>query len=112
MFGSFEYYRDTFGGTKIKTEGEYNYLGRQASRYILKYTSEVTTDTKDCESALVEYIQNSIKQGNMTSETIPNYYSVSWSSNDTKTKTTEINGILELYLGDKFSSVGIVKLIN
>lgn len=112
MFGSFEYYTNNFGGTKITTEAEYNYLGKQADRYIIKYTNENNSDTKDCECALAEYLQSSNKQGNMTGETIPNYYSVTWGSNDSKTKLTEINAILELYLGNKFSSVGIVKLIN
>lgn len=110
MFASYEYYQQTFGGTKIKTEAEYKYLAQQADRYILKYTSEVDSDTKDCEGALAEYLQSAKKSAGIASETIPNAYSVSYSTNDVIIK--EINAILELYLGDKYSSVGIVKLIG
>ena len=112
MFGSYEYYVNSFGGTKITSEAEYKYLGQQASRYILKYTSEVNTDTKDCESALAEYLQGANKSTGIASETIPNAYSVSYATKDNTTKTSEINSILELYLGDKYSSVGIVTLIG
>lgn len=112
MFGSFEYYRDEFGGTKIQTEDEYKYLGQQASRYILKYTSEVSADTKDCESALAEYLQGANKSTGISSETIPNAYSVSYATKDYATKMSEINAILELYLGDLYSSVGIVTLVG
>lgn len=112
MFADFDYYTDKFKGTKIKDEDEYAYLGQQASKYILKYTNVKSCDTKDCECAIVEYLQSSIKQGNLTSESIPNFYSASWSANDKTTRMSEINAILELYLGDIYSSVGIVKIIN
>lgn len=112
MFADFEFYTKEFGGTKIKNENEYKYLGQQASMYIEKYTTDVNFNTKSCECAISEYLHNSIKQGNMTSESIPNAYSVSWSSNDKSTRMSEINSILELYLGDSYSSVGIVKVIN
>lgn len=112
MFADYSYYVDKFKGTKIKTADEYSYLGQQASRYIAKYTNESSDDVKDCECAISEYLQNSIKQGNLTSESIPNFYSASWSANDKTTRMSEINAILELYLGNKYSSVGIVKVIN
>lgn len=112
MFADFEYYKNTFGGTKITTEAEYNYLGKQASRYILKYTSEVNTDTKDCEGALAEYLQGANKSTGISSETIPNAYSVSYATTDHDTKMEEIEAILELYLGDLVSSVGIVTLVG
>ena len=112
MFADINYYQNEFKGTQIKTADEYEYLSREASRYIMKYTKEVDDDTKACECALVEYLDKSNKQGNMTSESIPNFYSVSWSANDKATRTSKINAILELYLGDKYSSVGIVKLIG
>ena len=112
MFADYEFYTKQFGGTKIKTTQEYTYLGQQASRYIEKYTKTVDTDTKFCECALVEYLYESIKQGNITSESIPNAYSVSYALNDKATRLSEINSILELYLGDKYSSVGIVQVIN
>lgn len=112
MFADFEYYQNEFGGTKISTEAEYKYLGQQASRYILKYTNEVDKDTKDCESALAEYLQSANKQNGISSESIPNAYSVSYKTSDYTTKMSEINAILELYLGDKYSSVGIVTLIG
>ena len=112
MFADYEFYKNQFGGTKIKTANEYKYLGQQASQYIKQYTDEITENTKLCECALVEYLDRSIKQGNMTSESIPNAYSVSWGANDKATRMSEISSILELYLGDKYSSVGIVKVIN
>lgn len=113
MFANFEYYTNEFGGTKIQDENEYKYLGKQASRYIKQYTDEVNDDTMACECAISEYLQKSIKQGNMTSENIPSAYSVSWSANDNSTKISEINAILELYLGGKYySSVGICKVIG
>lgn len=112
MFADYEFYTKEFGGTKIKTDTQYKYLGQIASRYIEKYTKEVNTDTKFCECALVEYLESSIKQGNITSESIPNAYSVSYASNDKATQMSEISSILELYLGDKYSSVGIVTVIN
>lgn len=111
MFADFNYYREHFGGDKIKSEAEYKYLGQQASKYISKYTQIVDDDSKACECAISEYLQSANKQGNMTSESIPNAYSVSWSANDRKTRTSEINAILALYLGDKYSSVGIAKII-
>lgn len=112
MFADFEYYKNEFKGTKVKTADEYAYLGQEASRYILKYTNDIDETSKSCECALVEYLQSSKKQGNMTSESIPNFYSASWSANDKKTRESEISAILELYLGNKYSSVGIVKVIN
>ena len=112
MFADFEYYKNGYGGTKIQTEAEYKYLGQQASRYILKYTSVVNVDTKDCEGALAEYLQGASKSGGISSETIPNAYSVSYATKDEATKMSEISAILELYLGDLYSSVGIVKLIG
>lgn len=112
MFADFEYYKNTYKGTKIKDVNEYTYLGQEASRYIQKYTKDVNDNSKACECALVEYLQGSKKQGNMTSESIPNFYSASWSANDKTTRESEISAILELYLGDKYSSVGIVKIIN
>ena len=112
MFADFEYYLNEYRGTKIKTREEYLYLAQKSCRYIQKYTNETNSDTKDCECALSEYLQTINKQGNMTSESIPNAYSVSWSANDKTTRMREINSILELYLGNKYSSVGIVKVIN
>ena len=106
MFADFEYYKNGYGGTKIQTEAEYKYLGQQAS------TSVVNVDTKDCEGALAEYLQGASKSGGISSETIPNAYSVSYATKDEATKMSEISAILELYLGDLYSSVGIVKLIG
>ena len=112
MFADFEYYKDTFKGTLIKTQDEYEYLSNQSSRYIRQYTSIIDEDSKMCECALNEYLQKSNKQGNITSESIPSAYSVSYSSNDKATRESEINAILGLYLGNKYSAVGIVKIIN
>lgn len=113
MFADFKYYQDEFGGSKIKDEKEYKYLGQQASKYIEKYTSEINDDTMACECAISEYLQTASKQGNMTSESIPNAYSVSWGANDASTRYSEIYAILELYLGDKYlTSVGIVDVIG
>lgn len=112
MFADYTYYTESFGGTKIKDANEYKYLAQQASLYIKKYTSEVTEATQSCECAISEYLQGVAKQGNMTSENIPNFYSVSWSANTNNSRMTEINAILELYLGNKYASVGVVKLIG
>ena len=112
MFADYEFYKKEYGGTKIESDAEYKYLAQQASRYIKQHTNEVNEDTKLCECAISEYLQKSTKQGNLTSETIPNFYSASWGAHDSKTVISEINSILELYLSDKYSSVGIVKLIN
>ena len=38
MYADFEYYKNTFKGTKIKNADEYAYLGQEASRYIKQYT--------------------------------------------------------------------------
>ena len=112
MFADYEFYKKEFGGTKIKDTQQYTYLGQQASRYIEKYTNVVDTDTKFCECALVEYLDSSTKQGNIVSENISGAYSVNYGANDKTTRISEINAILELYLGEKYSSVGIVKVIN
>lgn len=112
MFADYNYYLNEYGGSQIQDEREYRHLGQQASKYIERYTKVADDDSMACECALVEYLQKSNKQGNMTSENIPNYYSVSWATNDESTRIREINAILELYLGDKYSSVGIVKLIG
>ena len=112
MFADFQYYQNEFKGTKIKTADEYQYLGQQASMYIKRYTNQVNSNTMACECALSEYLQSVAQQGNMTSESIPNAYSVSWGANDKTTRTKEINSILELYLGNEYSSVGIVKITN
>ena len=112
MFADYEYYTQTFGGTKIKNADEYKYLGQQGARYIAKYTTEVNADTMDCECALAEYLQSANKSRGINSESIPNAYSVSYSTNDRTTMMSEINAILELYLGDKYSAVGIVELIG
>ena len=110
MFADYNYYTNTFKGAKIKDADEYTYLAQQACLYIKKYTDEVNESTKNCECAISEYLQASTKQGNMTSENIPNYYSVSWSANDRKTNLTEISSIIELYLG--YSTVGVGVLIG
>lgn len=112
MFADFEYYKNTFKGTKIKNADEYAYLGQEASRYIKSYTNIIDEDSKSCECAIVEYLQQSKKQGNIASESIPNAYSVSYASNDKTAINTQINRLLALYLGDKYSAVGIVKVIN
>lgn len=112
MFADFEYYKNGFGGRKIQSEQEYRNLGQKASRYILKYTSEVNADTKDCECALADYLQSVDKSDGISSETIPNAYSVSYANKDKATKMSDIQEILELYLGDLYSAVGIVKLIG
>ena len=112
MFASFEYYLNEYGGTKIKTAEDYKYLSQKASRYIKQYTNEVNKDSMDCECDLSEYLESVEKQGNMTSESIPNAYSVGYATIDASTKTKKINEILELYLGNKYSPVGIVKVIN
>ena len=52
------------------------------------------------------------KKDNITSESFPNAYSVSYKSNDNATMMSEINALLQLYLGDRYSAVGIVKIIN
>lgn len=110
MFADFEYYEEVFKGKKITNADDYQYLSQEASRYISRVTTEITDNTKACECALVEYLQSAKRQGNIASETIPNAYSVSYSSSS-GSKISDINSILELYLGDKFSSVGIVTLI-
>lgn len=110
MFANFEYYQNQFGGTRIKSASEYKYLGQQGARYISKYTTQVNEDTQDCECALAEYLQSANKSKGISSESVPNAYSVSYSTKDEKTMMSEINAILELYLGDKYSAVGIVKL--
>lgn len=112
MFADFEYYENTFKGTKIKTADEYAYLGQEASRYIKPYTSIADEDSMACECALAEYLQSSKKQGNIASESIPNYYSASYTANDKATRISEINAILSLYLGERYSAVGIVKVIG
>lgn len=112
MFADFQYYQDTFKGTKIKSANEFQYLGQKASLYIKKYTNEVNDNTKACECAISEYLQQVAQQGNMTSESIPNAYSVSWGANDNATREREIHSILALYLGNVYSSVGIAKIIN
>lgn len=112
MFADFEYYQNKFGGTKIKNANEYKYLGQQGARYISKYTTQVNTDTQDCECALAEYLQSANKSMGINSESVPNAYSVSYSTKDKTTMMSEINAILELYLGDKYSAVGIVELIG
>ena len=40
MFADYEFYKNQFGGTKIKTANEYKYLGQQASQYIKQYTDQ------------------------------------------------------------------------
>ena len=112
MFAGYEYYKSVFKGTKITSADEYSYLGQQASMYIKHYTNKDSENVKACECAIAEYLQSSKKQGNMTSESIPNFYSASWGANDKNTRESEINAILELYLGSKCSSVGIVKIIG
>lgn len=112
MFASFEYYLNEYGGTKIKTAEEYKYLSQKAGRYIRQYTNVVDDDSKACECDLSEYLQGINKQGNISSETIPNAYSVSYGSVDASTQSKKISEILELYLGNKYSPVGIVKVIN
>ena len=112
MFADYEYYKETFKGTKIKNADEYTYLAHEASRYIKQHTQEVDEDSKACECAIVEYLQGAKKQGKLTSESIPNFYSASWSANDDATQRRDINSILSLYLGNKYSPVGIVKVIN
>lgn len=112
MFADFDYYKSQFFGSSIKDEQTYNYLGQQACKYIEKYTTRRNDATRSCECALVEYLEKAKQQGNMTSESIPNAYSVSWSSNDISTRNREINDILALYLGDLYSSVGVVRVIN
>ena len=114
MFANYQYYTENFKGTKIKNENEYTYLGQQASMYIKKYTNIVDDNTKSCECALSEYLKDSLKKSNITSESIPNAYSVSYESG-TNTATS-IQSILELYLGgigNKYGyfSVGAVNLI-
>lgn len=112
MFANYDYYTNEFGGTKIEDADEYKYLAQQASLYILKYTDKITNNTRSCECAISEYLQGVTKQGNMTSENIPNFYSVSWSANNKDARMNEINAILELYLGNEYASVGVVKLIG
>lgn len=112
MFASFEYYLNEYGGKRIQTAEDYKYLSQKASRYISQYTNVVDKDSMDCECELSEYLQSLDKQGNMTSESIPNAYSVSYGNVDTNTKSKRISEILELYLGKKYSPVGIVKVIN
>lgn len=110
MFADYNYYTQNYKGKKIEDANEYEYLARKADLYIKKYTDEVNENTKDCECAISEYLQASIKQGNMASENIPNFYSVSWHVNDRNTNSSEINAIIELYLG--YSSVGVGRLIG
>lgn len=110
MFADFEYYRENFKGKKITVDADYQYLANEASRHIKKVTTEVNDDTKDCECALVEYLQDYKRQNGIASESIPNAYSVSYSSNSAD-YFVKINSILSLYLGDKYSAVGVVKLI-
>lgn len=112
MFASYEYYTEDFGGTKIKDEKEYKYLAQQACKYIEKYTTEVNDNTKMCECAISEVLQTSRKQGNVTSETIPNAYSVSYADNSTNSLWLSIKELLSLYLGDIYSSYGVVRVIN
>ena len=112
MLGSYEYYTNTFGGTKITSADEYKYLAQKADKYILKYTSEANDNTRSCECDLAEYLQGATKSNGISSETVPNAYSVSYATKDYATKMSEINAILELYLGDLYSSVGIVTLIS
>lgn len=112
MFTSFEYYLNEYGGTKIKTAEQYKYLAQKANRYIRQYTRDVDKDVMDCECELSEYLESVDKQGNMTSESIPNAYSVSYGTVDANTKSKRISEILGLYLGNKYSPVGIVKVIN
>ena len=110
MFADFDYYKNVFKGKKIVNADDYQYLANEASRHIKRFTSEVNEDTKACECALAEYIQEYKRQGNIASESIPNAYSVSYSSNSAD-YLAKINNILSLYLGNKYSAVGVVTLI-
>ena len=62
-----------------------------------------------------EYLKDSLKRGNITSESIPNAYSVSYDSGNND--ITNIQSILELYLGGKnrnkygYSLIGIAKIV-
>lgn len=112
MFADYNFYVENFGGTKIQNADEYKYLAQKASRYILRYTDEVNIDTKECECALAEYLQSATKSNGISSETIPNAYSVSYTAKDKTTFEDEIGEILGLYLGGLYSSVGIVHLIG
>lgn len=112
MFAGYEYYKSVFKGTKITSADEYAYLGQQASTYIKRHTNNNSENVKACECEIAEYLQSSKKQGNMTSESIPNFYSASWGANDKNTRISEIDEILERYLGCEYSSVGIVKVIG
>ena len=112
MFADYDFYVNSFGGTKIQNADEYKYLGQKASRYIMKYTTKVNIDTKECECAIAEYLQNATKSNGINSETIPNAYSVSYATKDSATIEDEIGEILGLYLGKLYSSVGIVHLIG
>ena len=113
MFADYNYYTNEFGGTKIKNENEYKYLGQQACKYIEKYTKEKNDNTKACECAISEVLQASLGQSNITSESIPNAYSVSYSENSIGKLTRSIDELLSLYLGDEiFTSVGTVRLIG
>lgn len=112
MFTDYGYYKTQYRGDKIQTEAEYYRLSQEAGRYILKVTDKLDKDTQDCECALVDYLFSANAQGNIASESIPNAYSVSYKTSDNMAKRKEIDAILELYLGNKFSTVGIAKMIN
>ena len=112
MFADYDFYVNNYRGSKIQNAEEYQYLGQKAARYIMRYTNEVNTDTKECECALAEYLQIATKSNGINSETIPNAYSVSYGTKDKTTIEEEIGEILGLYLGDLYSSVGIVHLIG
>ena len=114
---------EALGGT-LTTETPFNLLEFEARRQIdirtfgrLKDLEVIPEEVKLCEYKLINTIQsyaqtdtlNSV--GNVASENIDGY-SVSYITKETTTIDKEIGEILELYLGDLYSSVGIVNLIG
>lgn len=115
MFADYNYYTNKFGGTMIQDDTEYKRFGQQSSRYIINFAPRICKDNEDakmCECAISEKLYTFNTRGNITSESVPNFYSVSYGSNDIKSLNREIQDLLELYLGNKYSSVGACRVIN
>lgn len=103
MYADWSYYNNTYKGSVIKTEEEYDFYGEMACDYVDAYiVQQIVKDTeqvKRCNCRIADIICSGAKKAGIASESIGGVYSVNFKDNDQQQIEAQINSALVLYLG-------------
>ena len=111
MLADYEFYKTTYKGIVIADANSYGYFGERAGEQLALFSSKnifnedvvAKEQLKRCACRIAEilyfYSNGGKKSGNVTSESVAGYYSVSYSQATQSQIQGEINTAIKLYIG-------------